>query len=94
MKKLISAMLALLMLASAAMANPGPPPRRGGPGPGRGPAVRPAAPCVQRRDREYSARRGRALRQGPECSVHRAICRRRPEYTVRPDRAREARRPA
>ena len=28
MKKLISAMLALLMLASAAMANPGPPPRR------------------------------------------------------------------
>ena len=41
MKKLISAMLALLMLASAAMANPGPPPRRGGPGPGRGPAMRP-----------------------------------------------------
>lgn len=44
MKKLISAMLALLMLASAAMANPGPPPRRGGPGPGRGPAMRPAPP--------------------------------------------------
>lgn len=79
MKKLISAMLALLMLASAAMANPGPP--------RCAPRLR-----VPDRDPAYSARRGRP--RGPECSVLRATCRLAPAYSVRQDRAPEARRPA